>query len=283
MLLIIPVSQSDKNLIPHFTSAVKRFGNIKNHDVVVLSTPMVTAEAGELAGEMDKYASSSKLVKLDIEPQGGWPTAPNLHFMHAWLWCMSNKITTPWFWMELDCTPLKEGWADALESEHRESRKLFMGAVVPTIKIRNPNTPQAEPFQDGTHMVGAGIYPPRPPDWCIFWRYPNGGVPFDVEMQFETCKSLHATDLIQHQFRTGNFHMDGDYIVGEDLAKSPGVDFSGRISDKAVVHHGCKDGSLSKILCETKDTKLTDVEVLQPLKAKPSKQPKPQVEVDSVL
>lgn len=271
MLIVLPVSVSDRNIIPSFLAAVEKNGNIKNHDVVVLTTPSAAIEAGELAGEMAKYASSSKVVKMDIDPQGGWPTAPNLQFNFAVNWVAENKIQTPWYWMELDCTVLKPGWADSLEQEYRESRKVFMGTVVPTIKIRNPGTPQAEPYQEGTHMVGTGIYPPIMPEWCIFWRYPLGGVPFDVEQQYEVQKSLHDTKLIQHQFRTVNYRRDGDYIVGEDQQKLLGVSFTGRVSEDAVVHHGCKDGSLSKLLCSTdekkEETKKDDkVEIIQPNK-----------------
>lgn len=277
MLIVIPASQSDQNLIPHFLAAIERCGNIKNHDVVVLSTPSAAIEAGKLAGEMGKYASSSKLVTMDIDPQGGWPTAPNLQFNYAVNWVAGNNPQGHWYWMELDCTALKQGWADELEHEYINSRKVFMGTVVPTIKIRNPNTPQAEPYQEGTHMVGTGIYPAIMPEWCIFWRYPMSGEPFDVLVQYETMKSLHDTKLIQHQLRTVNYRMDGDYIVGEDQAKLLGVSYTGRVSKDAVVHHGCKDGSLSKLLASQKTKKPEEkgpdeVEIIQPNK-KPGRKP----------
>jgi len=281
MLIVIPTSASDRHLIPSFLASIERCGNIKNHDVVVLTTPSAAIEAGELAGEMAKYCSSSKVVKMDIDPQGGWPTAPNLQFNFAVNWVAENKIQSHWYWMELDCTVLKPGWADSLDQEYVHSRKVFMGTVVPTIKIRNPNTPQAEPYQEGNHMVGTGIYPPIMPPWCIFWRYPLGGTPFDVEMQYETAKSLHDTKLIQHQFRTVNYHMDGDYIVGEDQAPLLGVSFTGRVSEDAVVHHGCKDGSLSKLLCsmeEKEESKKDDdtTEIIQPKKSGRKPSPKTQ-------
>jgi hypothetical protein len=279
MLIVIPVSVSDQDLIPSFLAAIERNGNIKNHDVVVLSTPSASIEAGKLAGEMNQFASSSRLVTMDMDPQGGWPTAPNLQFNFAVNWVAANHPQGHWYWMELDCTALKPGWADTLDQEYRESRKVFMGTVVPTIKIRNPNTPQAEAFQEGTHMVGTGIYPCIMPEWCIFWRYPLGGEPFDVVMQYETAKSLHDTKLIQHQLRTGNYHMDGDYIVGEDQKKLLGVSYTGRVSTDAVVHHGCKDGSLSKLLgsVDKKEEPKKDdtTEIIPPKKPGRKPQPKP--------
>jgi len=292
MLIVLPVSVSDRHLIPSFLASVQRAGNIKNHDVVVLTTPSAAIEAGQLAGEMSNFASSSKVVQLKAELFHGWPFAPNAHFCEAVNWVAENKIQSHWYWMELDCTALKPGWADALDQEYRESRKMFMGAVVPTIKIRRPNTPQAEPFQQGTHMVGTGIYPPIMPHWCIGWRTskmrPNGpndiqdeDTPFDVTMGYETMQSLHDTKLIQHQFRTVNYHMDGDYIVGEDQAPLLGVSFTGRVSEDAVVHHGCKDGSLSKLLCsmdEKEETKKDDdtTEIIQPKKSGRKPLPKTQ-------
>jgi hypothetical protein len=287
MLIVIPVSVSDQDLIPSFLASIKRCGNIKNHDVVVLTTPSAAIEAGQLAGEMANYASSSRVVKMDIDPLHGWPFAPNMHFCDAVHWVAKNKIQTHWYWMELDCTVLKPGWADELDREYRESRKMFMGAVVPTIKIRNPNTPQAEPFQQGSHMVGTGIYPPIMPEWCLGWKSskmrPNGpydiqdeDTPFDVTMGYETAKSLHDTKLIQHQFRTVNYRRDGDYIVGEDQQKLLGVSFTGRVSEDAVVHHGCKDGSLSNLLNFTKkvepDTGDEVTEIIPPNK-KPGRKP----------
>ncbi len=144
-------------------------------------------------------------------------------------------------------------------------------------------------------MVGTGIYPPVMPDWCIGWRTskmrPSGpydirdeDAPFDILMAYETQKSLHDTKLIQHQLRTGNYHMDGDYIVGEDQKKLLGVSYTGRVSEDAVVHHGCKDGSLSKLLGSVgkkEEPKKDDTTEIIPPNKKPGRKPQVKLPEDT--
>jgi len=102
MLIVLPVSVSYCHLIPAFLASVQRAGNIKYHDVIVHTTPSEAIEAGQLAGEMSNFASSSKVVQLKAELFHGWPFAPNAHFCEAVNWVAENKIQSHWWRSETE-------------------------------------------------------------------------------------------------------------------------------------------------------------------------------------
>jgi hypothetical protein len=59
---------------------------------------------------------------------------------------------------------------------------------------------------------------------------------------------LHATKFIHHHGRTHNYRREGDMIVCDDKDMPDGISYNGPIPPEAVVVHGCKDGSLSRLL-----------------------------------
>jgi len=247
MLIVVPVSKSDAHLIPAFTSALKRAGGCKRHTSIVVATQEVADEAQKITDVLTELTSACALHVLPIIPQGGWPVACNLHFLEVVeLLKHTNKL--PWFWMELDCTVLASGWADKLEDELFKSQKPYLGALAPTWKVQNPNTPEEKLYQDGEHMMGCGVYPADHAFRGIFWKYPRTGLPFDVANQSEVIVAgVHPTKLIQHQFSTVNYRRYHDEIICDNKESKHGISYAGPLSETAVVHHGCKDGSLSKL------------------------------------
>lgn len=259
MLIVVPVSVSDQHLIPHFTAALKRCGYLKQHNCLVVASPSAAEQAQKVADTLEELSSGCKLVRLEADPYGGWPQACNIHYHDTVEFLARSKNQQFWYWMELDNTPLKPGWADELEKVYHRERKPYMGALAPTWKIDNPGTPKELKRQEADHMVGTGIYPANHHARAVFWRYVNTGMPFDVAQQYEVGgpnnANIHNTSLIQHQWGVVNFRREGDAIVCDDKEKKFGISYAGPLSDEAVVHHGCKDGSLSDLLCKPESKK----------------------------
>lgn len=253
MLIVVPVSTSDAHLIPAFTAALRRCGGIKQHTCLVVATPSAAAEAQKVAECLEELSSGCKQITLEADPHGGWPLACNIHYHDTVDYLARTKNEQFWYWMELDNTPLKQGWADALSDEYHRERKPYLGPLVPTWKIDNPGTPNERKRQEADHMLGTAIYPANHHMRGIFWKHASTGMPFDVAQQYEVGgqnnQNVHNTKLIQHQWGVVNFRRENGVIICDDRDRKYDISYAGPLSDEAVVHHGCKDGSLSALLC----------------------------------
>lgn len=252
MLICVPCSSADVHLIPAFTAALRRCGGIKQHTCLVVATPSAAAEAQKVTDCLEELSSGCKQIRLEADPHGGWPLACNIHYHDTVDYLARTKNEQFWYWMELDNTPLKPGWADALSDEYHRERKPYLGPLVPTWKVDNPGTPNERKRQETPHMLGTAIYPANHHLRGIFWKHAGTGMPFDVAQQYEVGgqnnQNVFDTKLIQHQWGVVNFRRENGQIVCDDKANPYGISYAGPLSDEAVVHHGCKDGSLSALL-----------------------------------
>jgi hypothetical protein len=140
-----------------------------------------------------------------------------------------------------------------LLTEYNLNQKPFMGVLEPTLK----SNAEGQVVTDGAHMVGVGVYPPNVAGYSILWKYSaQMGQPFDILCQWEITPKTHNTSLIQHAFRTSNYEVTKEGIKGTNDPELPeGVMFDRVLSPTAVLHHGCQDGSLFKVLSQ-KDTSI---------------------------
>jgi hypothetical protein len=175
----------------------------------------------------------------------GWPLGPNAYFRSTVSHLFSGGLLNQaWYWFELDNTPLKQGWADILQTEYNLSKSLFMGVKHPTYYT----DPDRKLVIKGYHMAGTGIYPPDFTNRCNLWRYEEG-VAFDVWIQWEVLPHLTDTQLIQHNWQTGNYRREKDVIICDSLKDPhPEIIYNKPLREDAVVLHGCKDGSLAELI-----------------------------------
>jgi hypothetical protein len=163
------------------------------------------------------------------------------------------------------------GWLAKLQREHHESGKAHMGAIVPTRGFSMTQDGKMKPTMGEPHMVGTGIY-----HHALGAMSPNIGQidrvmpwagplePFDIRMRLEIVPHAHNTILIQHNWNTGNYREEGGKIVCDNLSGDPNLSHAKPYDGHAVVVHGCKDGSLAKLvladkLTSTVATKVSDV------------------------
>jgi hypothetical protein len=159
--------------------------------------------------------------------------------------------------MELDMLPVKHRWAVALFEDYRYGGTPFRGAVVDTPFNDNGSLV----FRSGdTMMMGTGIYPPnmdrderlKPLLMDLtkpgIWNPPDA---FDVYLRW-VIKGIGVsnTPLISDMWATQNYHRTTEGIVCESVDHGDRVvrERGGLVNRSAVLVHGCKDGSLAKLL-----------------------------------
>jgi hypothetical protein len=258
MKIAIPVSAHDKHLVPALTDCLLKMGGLEEHPVIFFPTPSAKEVAYAAA---EKLGAQTHALEQDFE--GGAPVACNNHFaavVYA-LGAMGN--TDPFLWLEADCIPTAPRWPDAILNEYRMLGQPFMGTVVDT-----PFNEEGKlVYREGDQMMmGCGVYPANmerderikplimdmaKPSWM------NPREPFDVYLRWaiKVIGRSHS-NLICDMWATENY--EREYFEQEILGRihCQSVDHGGRvvrercglIPKQAVLVHGCKDGSLAKLV-----------------------------------
>lgn len=253
MKIIVPVSAHDKHLLPAFTDCLLKFGGLEEHPVLFFPLPAAKEETFIAAERL-----GAEVHPLEQNYEGGSPLAPNRHFANTVFALGQMGNTSPFLWMELDMLPVKHRWAVALFEDYRYGGTPFRGAVVDTPFNDNGSLV----FRSGdTMMMGTGIYPPNMDrDERIkplladltkpgVWNPPEA---FDVYLRW-VIKNIGVsnTPLISDMWATQNYRRTADGIVCESVKHDRVVrERGGLVGDKAVLVHGCKDGSLARLLLE---------------------------------
>jgi hypothetical protein len=246
MLVIIPVSEADEQMVGPSSELINKLGGCPNHDLLVVGStdcqPLVNELHAKLKGQ---FKDTSTHVFQCLTK--GWPLGPNAYFRNtiSYLYTTTNTIDQPWYWFELDNTPLKKGWLDALQKEYVAAHAVFLGARHATYYVDQNN----KLLSKGYHMAGTGIYPKNFTQLCDLWRFEEG-VAFDVWIQWEIIKAgLTDTPLIQHNWKTCNYRREGGEIVCDNFdMPHPDLHTNKPVSPEAVIVHGCKDLSLARLL-----------------------------------
>jgi hypothetical protein len=254
MKIIVPVSAHDKHLLPAFTDCLLKFGGLEEHPVLFFPLPAAKEETFIAAERL-----GAEVHPLEQNYEGGSPLAPNRHFANTVFALGQMGNTSPFLWMELDMLPVKPRWAVALFEDYRYGGTPFRGAVVDTPFNDNGSLV----FRSGdTMMMGTGIYPPNMDrDERIkplladltkpgIWNPPDA---FDVYLRW-VIKNIGVsnTPLISDMWATQNYRMAEGMLICDSVDHGDRVVRAreGSVSLKALLVHGCKDGSLAKLLLE---------------------------------
>lgn len=194
-------------------------------------------------------------VKRIIAQDGfnGWPLGPNQMFSDAASQCYA--VNEPWMFWEPDCVPMKQGWADDLETEFRKKPAILGHQYQGGMASNGKNIYKM--------IVGSAIYPPNFLDFCPSAQsldnynisYRSAGTipePWDVRCRWNFMAIGRDCSLLRTYWKSVNYQWKDGKIVffAEDPEAQAiqGVTCPDRvISSQAVVIHGCKDGSLHKM------------------------------------
>jgi hypothetical protein len=273
MLLAIPVSASDAKNLPHTAEIFKKFGPYAGFQCAIFARLEIENEARVFAEQIKPLFSNLDIHIIDFHSNGATEAAAK-HF-RAVAQTVSEKYTAgPWYFYELDNTPIQIGWLSKLQREHHESGKAHMGAIVPTRGFSIMQDGSLKPSFGDPHMVGTGIYHHAMGalspnigqlDRSMPWAGPLE--PYDIRLRYEVVPHAHNTILIQHNWNTGNYRVENGQIVCDDLSGDVNLSHAKPYDGHAVVVHGCKDGSLAKLVLADKiTTKASDTNKVEPKK-----------------
>lgn len=252
MKIAIPVSAHDKHLLPDLTACLLKMGGLEEHPVIFFPTPSAKEAAFEAA---EKLNAQTHVLEQDF-PDGA-PAACNNHFAAVVYALGEMGNTDPFLWMEADMLPTAPRWPDPLQNEYRMLGQPFMGNIVDT-----PFDDKGKlVYREGDQMMmGCGIYPahmerderikPLIRDLAMTGMR-NPREPFDVYLRWATLTIGRAnTNLICDMWATRNYRMTLEGIVCESVDHGDRVVRArgGAVHPKALLVHGCKDGSLAKLV-----------------------------------
>ncbi len=258
MLIVIPVGPRDAENLSLLIQAIVALGH-PEAQIVVVCVPSVSRETQDITVPFAKKGLhiSGKITDDDFDQP--WPVGPD----RMWLWTVryldSIGNTQPWLWLEPDACPVQKGWDVKLASAYAEAGKPFFGFTRP-INWRSPDGTVTKKEGDNM-MLGVAIYPPgmtRDQDVVPLLNdlaHPDAKAhplePFDMYLRHHMHrKGVHSTNLIYDRWRTCGYQRD-DFerleckpVEGEPTAEG------GVIPAEALLVHGCKDGSLHRLVIE---------------------------------
>jgi len=260
MLLVMPVCSVDLALARELSGWIRDLGPERRHNALLMWSAEVPQEDRDyiLENFRNTFGKVNQMQPYFPDYVQGWPDAPNLTFEFTVHYCCVEHPRyaegRPWFFFEADQTPLRAGWLDALEEEYFRAGKSCLGVLEQSWMVR-PGEPKVPA---GKHLVGTAIYPGN--FNMITGKYRGiRGMAFDVALQDEVVGGGHAahTNLMLHCWLTENFRRDvsGDIVCDTRegrLVGQIGYSLNRTVREDAghVLVHGCKDGSLLRLLRE---------------------------------
>lgn len=264
MKIVAPISASDMESAERWADAIIHYGNLANHSIAILPTLEAIPTAEEILQRFIDAGINAEILNMELIPAGGWPKAPNTHFFEA-ARLMSRQME-PWFWMEMDCLPVRQNWADMLAAAYTSCNARFMGWVGPT-PWRDDTTGRRvpSPFGEGDIMLtGCSIYPanmfalpeiaPLLYDLVKGEASPDTG--FDIHLRFAINNTgMSHSILFADKWNTINFRIEDGKLTCDSKPDHVGVNPNfdqlrkgGDVSPSSAVVHGCKDSSLHALI-----------------------------------
>jgi len=269
MKIVVPVSASDAKRLNQWIEVEMKHGNLLNHTISFLPTFSTEDQVKAAAQFLMENGIQAEVLKMQIEPYGGWPMASNMHFYEA-VRLMSLQ-QQPWFWCELDCLRTSSNGWDVAAAGYTSCGTRFFGHVGPA-PWRDDATGNItkSPFgEEDTMMSGCGIYPanfPNLPEVApLLADFVKGGdsapSAFDVYLRdVIRLNGVANTHLIADHWNTVDYKFDG-----KNLSCSPNMEHEnlqgnteirkkgGIVNSQAVIVHGCKDDSLFNLIMDGLD------------------------------
>lgn len=247
MLLVVPLSRSDKNLAENAKKAFDLFSPGGGHSLLVVGSPNVTSELHDLSSSLSRHFNETNIHIFDNDSFYGWPSACNYYFLQACYHMVGSGV--PWLWYELDCTPVKENWLSAIHQEYGPGAD-FMGCLERSYVGFNGTLLEAD--DAGNQMAACGVYPGDITGTVVPLRgIADTDRPWWHHIRWYVAPFARHTKLIQNNYKTENYryntenYKDGTTVICDSCNNTAwGNHYNNPISPEAVLVHGCKDGSL---------------------------------------
>ena len=251
MLIVIPVGPSDATNLHLLTQSITRLGVVEA-PILIVSVPSLQADAVSAGA-----ALNATVAITDDEFANGWPVGPDRMFIWTIRYLAQISNQQPWLWLEPDACPLKEDWDVTLRNEYHAAQKPYFGFVRPTAwRDKDGNL---TPVEGDNMMAGVAIYPPNMHldaelapllnDLSLADPRFHPPVPWDLYLRWIFARrGVHATNVIYDRWRTCNYTRGEFDVIQCEPSPTEKHAVGGVIPEEAVIVHGCKDGSLHKLI-----------------------------------
>lgn len=259
MKIVIPMSAPDHQMAELFLSCLEKFGGLKSFDIILSPSEGVMRGAESLLPRFQALGRKATILKTGYQDLGRWPQGPNAQWSKTASALDASGNKDSWFWMEMDCLPVVEGWASRIVEEHAVGGKRFTGKIVP-VPLKDGGYSNSDLMMMGCAVYCAGLtesWEFRPIlDSMVVGVFTGAGFkhedadPWDLMARGSFKKwGWHHTDLIGDRWNTTNYRIEGGQIVC-DAGPTRFKNRAHNATDiaKAVVVHGCKDTSLHQLI-----------------------------------
>ncbi len=257
MKIIIPIGPKDADNLNLLVQNIVTLGEVKQ-PILIVTVPSMLDQATAAQEALLTVCPSVELADTGNEFADGGHMGPNrmFHWVGNYLHAQGNAHG--WLWLEPDCCVIRSGWADALEQEYRAAKTPYMGFVRPQ---KHKDEKGIIYFKAGDNMMlGVAVYSPQMlNDQDMVPLFNNLGIsakpahpkyPWDIYLRWRFFKrGVHETALLHDKWRTIDYRREnGKLVCDPDMTATMGEPTGGVVSDSAVLVHGCKDGTLQRLI-----------------------------------
>lgn len=262
MNLVIPISTADVHLAEQFFKILKQLGPYEAKLILVCS-PSTKSAAEKYLSQVKTEFFGSFIWEVSAPDVGNaWPSSPNLWFNEVALrMCKEKDLSGPWYWCELDSVPLGGGWLNVISVAYHKSGKKILGGER-LLAIGNTKEP---------YLVGCMVYPHDVWVHTSIKYAAATQTAWDVYCRYEFKLHGVASQLIHHNWRTINYRRENGKIVWDEIDPASQSQMWG---PETVLVHGCKDGSLGRLLYFPEEVAVT----IPPAKETPTSLPPAEAE-----
>lgn len=254
MNIVFSYHKGDYELAMESAKAITAMGVNIRHKAYVCAIDG-TPKIGEITEELKRsFPEVSRIVAQD--GFDGWPLGPNQMFSDVSSAMYSTN--TPFLFWEPDCVPMRSGWVDELDTEYHKNPAILGHKYQGGMASNGKNIYEM--------IVGSAVYPSNFLDFCPSARslnnynmaYRSAGTipePWDVRCRWNFMAIGRDCHLLRTYWKSCNYQWQDGKIVffanDPEAQAVQGVTCPERIvSMEAAVVHGCKDGSLHKMVIE---------------------------------
>ena len=258
MKLVIPVSRHDRHLIPAFLKSIETFKPGSEHELLVFGSREAESDVLEIEAKIKHLFNSSETFIID-DTMLGWPMSCNFYFQQLCRYISGKKDIDSFMWFELDTTIMKSNWLDIISDEYysdttkavKEKREpaIYLGSRERVYEGRNGELlPES---LAGQRMAPVGVYSKEICFSHVLNSLSMVNRHWTHVIQWYVVKRLKNSSLIQNNWRTKNYrHEDKNIVCDSDANLAWDVHWNKPVDEDAVLVHGCKDGSLFKLLLD---------------------------------
>jgi hypothetical protein len=277
MKLVIPVSKHDRHLIPDFISAIEKFPAGGDHDLLVIGSKENEEVIISLEKKIKHLFKSSEIHIID-DTMLGWPMSCNFYFQQTCIHLRNDKETDAFFWFELDTVPLRKNWLDIISLEYyadttravKEKREPLIYLGVKERVYEGKNGELLPESVAGNKMAQVGVYSTKICFAPVLNSLSVSNRHWTNIIQWYVVKHMIESNLIQNNWRTEKYRYNNGKLICNSISNLAwDVHWNNSVSSDAVLVHGCKDGSLVKLLLN--NTNKEDMKVAKNLTVEEAK------------